>query len=126
MFTVRGEIIFYLRSAVRKKVYDEIRHATVVTRMEAAVDRDAAELPAIGQIAGPELAYDEADTERTVNRALAAISPRDRDVLTMRWIDRMTLDEIASDLGVSKTRIRTILARAIGRIRPALEGLRDG
>lgn len=121
---IRGEIIFYLRSAVRNEVYNAAKHTAVVTRMEAAVEGEISEVPAIGQAVDPETALEEREIDRIVAAALAGISQRDRDVVTMRWIDRMTLEEIASEFGISKSRVRTILARAAERIAPALEDFR--
>lgn len=124
-FILRGDLIVYLRSAVRKEIYDEIRHTAVVARMESAVEGRTVDVPAIGRVADPQAALEEADAERMVRAALATISPRDRDVFTMRWVDRMTLDEIALELRVSRTRVRTILARAMARLAPVLERLHE-
>jgi RNA polymerase sigma-70 factor (ECF subfamily) len=120
---LRGEIIFYLRSAVRKQVYNVAKHTAVVARMEAAVEGEIAGPPAIGRVIDPDIALEEAEIDRIVAKALAGISQRDRDVVIMRWIDRMTLDEIASEFGISKSRVRTILAKAVRRIAPALNRL---
>lgn len=121
---LRGEVIVYLRGAVRNHVYLDARHSGVIARMETAFAGETAELPAMGKVVHPDTSLDQAEIDRVVAKALAAIAPRDRDVVTMRWIDRMTLDEIASILGVSKSRVRTILARATARLMPALDGLR--
>jgi RNA polymerase sigma-70 factor (ECF subfamily) len=121
---LRGEVIVYLRGAVRNHVYLDARHSGVITRMETAFAGETTELPAMGKVVHPDTSLDQAEIDRVVAKALAAIAPRDRDVVTMRWIDRMTLDEIASILGVSKSRVRTILARATARLMPALDGLR--
>jgi len=121
---IRSEIIFYLRSAVRNEVYNAAKHTAVVARMEATIEGNSSDVPAIGQVVDPERALDEREIDRIVATALAGISQRDRDVVTMRWIDRMTLDEIASEFGISKSRVRTILARAAERIAPALKDFR--
>jgi RNA polymerase sigma-70 factor (ECF subfamily) len=122
---VGGEIIAYLRLAVRNHIYDDARHTAVITRMERAVEAHEADLPAMGSVPHPETSLDEVEIDRIVAAALAAIAPRDRDVVTMRLVDRMTLDEIARTLGVSKSRVRTILTRAMMRLAPAFEALRS-
>jgi RNA polymerase sigma factor (sigma-70 family) len=120
-----GEIIAYLRLAVRNQIYKQARHSAVIGRMQRAVEGQITDLPAMGSVVHPETSVEESDIDRIMANALATVTPRDRDVVTMRFVDRMTLDEIASLLGVSKSRVRTILARVALRLAPAFEGLRN-
>jgi len=124
---ITGELIGYLRGAVRHLAYKTARHASVVARMESSIDSetyDAAQVPGAGTVMHPEAALEHAEADRMLREAMAAIAPRDRDVLTMRWVDRMTHDEIGAVLGISNSRVRTILARATARVAPAFQRLR--
>lgn len=121
---VNGEIVAYLRLAVRNQVYMGARHLAVVGRMERAVQSEVSDIPAMGRVVHPETALDEADIDRIMAKALSAVAPRDRNVVTMRFVERMTFEEIASILGVSRTRVRAILARVTQRLVPAFEELR--
>ena len=121
---VNGAIVGYLRRAVRNQVYMRARHASVIGRMERAVQSAGLDMPAMGSVGDPEAAVDAADIDRIMANALATVAPRDRNVVTMRFVERMTCEEIASILGVSRTRVRAILARVTRRLVPAFEELR--
>jgi RNA polymerase sigma-70 factor (ECF subfamily) len=123
---IGGEIITYLRVAVRNQIYKRARHSAVIGRMERAVEGEITDVPAMGRVVDPETSLDEADIDRLIDKALSTISQRDRDVVTMRFVERMTFDEIASVLGVSKTRVRAILARVTQRLIPVFAKLRRG
>jgi RNA polymerase sigma-70 factor (ECF subfamily) len=68
-------------------------------------------------------------TER-VDAALGALSPLDREVLTLRFEDDLTLPELAATLGVPLPTAKARLYRALDRLRgrllsaPALENRR--
>lgn len=61
-----------------------------------------------------------------VRQALASMPERDRLVLTRRLLgeDRATREEIGTDLGISKERVRQLEARAVSKVKDAL--LRQG
>jgi RNA polymerase sigma-B factor len=52
----------------------------------------------------------------TINRALQALSERDRLVLALRFAEDLTQSEIADRIGVSQMQISRILRRAIARL----------
>ena len=123
---VHEDLGVYLQVAVRNRAYKHSRHANVVRRLEQAIERHTVDLPAMGQIAGPEAEFDTAEITRVFKEALAAVPERDRQIVIMRWEDGLTFDEIARILGLSKTRIRAIVARVQERVRPFFERIRDG
>jgi RNA polymerase sigma-70 factor (ECF subfamily) len=49
--------------------------------------------------------------------AVAGLPPQERDVISMRWFDGLTLREVAAKLGISKTRCGQVEERAIQRLR---------
>jgi RNA polymerase sigma factor (sigma-70 family) len=119
--TITSDVAVYLYGAVRHRVYKDLRHRGIVRRVEVAVEGDVIDLPAIGRTLHPEAALEHAEVERLVGAALANVPPRDRDIATMRWLERMTYDDIAATFGISSSRVRTILARVEGRVLPLLE-----
>ena len=55
-----------------------------------------------------------------VDRALSALPPRQRQVVTMRDVCGMTAEEVCATLGISPTNQRVLLHRARAALRPAL------
>ena len=55
-----------------------------------------------------------------VDRALSALPPRQRQVVTMRDVCGMTAEEVCAALGISPTNQRVLLHRARAALRPAL------
>ena len=55
-----------------------------------------------------------------VDRALSALPPRQRQVVTMRDVCGMTAEEVCAALGISPTNQRVLLHRARATLRPAL------
>jgi RNA polymerase sigma-70 factor (ECF subfamily) len=53
--------------------------------------------------------------------ALAALDPRDREVLVLRHLEQMDTDEVAAVLGLSEGAVRTRQYRALLRLRALLE-----
>ena len=57
-----------------------------------------------------------------VRAALAALAPRDREILVMRHLEQMETPEIAAALGISEGAVRNRQYRALIRLRALLEG----
>jgi RNA polymerase sigma-32 factor len=77
--------------------------------------------------AEPSLALEEAQHTRLqdegLSHALDALDPRSRDIVERRWLtegDAATLQELATQYGVSAERIRQIEARAMQKMRASL------
>ena len=71
----------------------------------------------------PEERAIEGEMANEVERAMAPLSDREREVLRLRYglgIDReMTLDEIGRRLSVTRERVRQIEAKALAKMRQA-------
>lgn len=91
------------RQAIRRQ-----RRRTVV-QLSVAID-DAAD-------------GDPADAIRTVDleRALRRVKPEDRALLALRFVGGLDSTEIASQLGISASGVRTRLARLLDRLRADLD-----
>jgi RNA polymerase sigma-B factor len=57
-----------------------------------------------------------ADDRVTVDEAARHLSPREREVLRLRFVEDLTQTEIAGRVGVSQMQISRILRRAIARL----------
>jgi RNA polymerase sigma factor (sigma-70 family) len=58
-----------------------------------------------------------------IDRALSALNPRDRDVVLMRFFQRMTFPEIGKRLSISDDAARLRVGRSLDRVRSALSRL---
>ena len=63
--------------------------------------------------------------QRALNDAIAKLNPRERRILTARWLtdEPATLEELATDYGVSRERIRQIEERAFQKVKAAMQTL---
>lgn len=87
----------------------------------------AAELA--GDLSSPSRAVIRLETHEQLVRAIDAMDPIDREVLTLRHFDEMTNDEVAQLLGISRGTASKRYVRALGRLKTILEqipGLLDG
>src|SRR3546814_222733 len=78
----------------------------------------------IDQGADPSLSYAREDHEdnqlELLREGLAGLDPRSRDIVRRRWLDddnKVTLQELADEYGVSAERIRQIEAAAMKKMR---------
>jgi RNA polymerase sigma-70 factor (ECF subfamily) len=63
----------------------------------------------------------EDETAREVRAAVAALPPRDREVIVLYYLEHRTTDEISRLLSVSRNAIEVRLHRARGRLRQTLQ-----
>ena len=62
--------------------------------------------------------------EDKMRGALVSLNPRERDILTRRWLadgEKIGLQELGDEYGVSAERIRQIEAAAMKKLRKAIE-----
>lgn len=79
-------------------------------------------LPAWDRAASPEDALAEADRRRAVVAAVAELPPALREVVTMYYLNELSLDETAHTLRLPRGTVKSRLHRARERMRTALEG----
>lgn len=75
----------------------------------------------------PSMAYERADSEDNqldaLREGLARLDERSRDIIRRRWLDdsqKVTLQELADEYGVSAERIRQIEANAMKKMKALL------
>ncbi|GLY42962.1 hypothetical protein Amsp01_089850 [Amycolatopsis sp. NBRC 101858] len=61
--------------------------------------------------------YTKSDDRLMLKGALAELSPRDRDIVRMRFVDELTQSQIAERIGVSQMQVSRLLARALEQLR---------
>jgi RNA polymerase sigma-32 factor len=69
-----------------------------------------------------------ASRHRALSDAIAKLNPRERRIFTARWLtdEPATLEELATDYGVSRERVRQIEERAFQKVKAAMQTLGHG
>ncbi|MBK5256025.1 MAG: RNA polymerase sigma factor, partial [Vicinamibacteria bacterium] len=89
------------------------------TREVAVENEDLQHVPSRHE-AGPIDHLHTEDTRRALERGLLALNERQRAVVTLRHFSEMSLDEIASTLGVRLGTVKSSLNRALARMKTAM------
>jgi RNA polymerase sigma-B factor len=63
--------------------------------------------------------FDRAEERATLARLLASVTPREREVLRMRFEEDMTQAEIGAIIGVSQMQVSRVIRQAVARLRAA-------
>jgi len=113
----RGNLRAYLFGIVRHRSVDLVRRDRVEERVTERFDLPSA-VPAHEDA-------ESADLDRRVRASMQALSPRVREVITLRLRDELTYAEIAEILGVSVKTIEAQMSSALRRLRTDLADLRD-
>jgi RNA polymerase sigma-70 factor (ECF subfamily) len=120
------DIHVYLAVAVRNRARDWHAHARVIRATEDAVTHALQDPPAINQgSAPPDVIAESHEFVAAYQRALTALSDREREAAVLRWEDGLSFEQIAVVLGLSKNGVRKILLRAQTRVQADLAAYRD-
>lgn len=109
-----------LYTIVRNLARDRLRHRAVEQRPHPLL-----ETPHVVQ-AGPLLAEEgeEADDLQVViQRALETLSPRQREIVLLRWKRQLTYEQIGAELGIAPGTVSAHMQRAIGQLKLLLPRL---
>jgi len=71
----------------------------------------------------PDAAYERAETTNRVRAAIATLPPREQKVIGLYYYKEATMKEIGQEIGVNESRVSQLHARAIRRLREALENV---
>lgn len=112
----RHEVVDYLRR--------EGRHSSRVVLLEDSLEVRSA----VEAIAGPEMLepvhqHSQAEVRRLVRSVLDRLPPRYGDALEMKYVEGLSVEDIASRLGIGATAAQSLLARARVAFRDALESV---
>lgn len=116
-----GGVAGYLYRAVRNAALNSARGARR-ERARYALASVQGEVPgmASGSGAAAGEGVDEVSRVAAVRRAIAALPPNRRVVLTLRWRDGLGFAEIAERLGTTAAAVQMQLSRALGALRAAM------
>jgi RNA polymerase sigma-B factor len=65
--------------------------------------------------------FDRAEERATIKQLMATVTPREREVLRMRFEDDMTQAEIGAVIGVSQMQVSRVIRQALVRLRAAAD-----
>ena len=68
-----------------------------------------------------EAGFDRAEERATLARLLSSVTPREREVLRMRFEEDMTQAEIGTVIGVSQMQVSRVIRQALARLRAAAD-----
>lgn len=114
-----GDLAAYLqlpRGAVAEAI-DTPGSLHPVSLDDVGDDDDATVASTVG---APDAQLEGADTRLSVRRAVAALPPRDRRIVYLRFFEERTQREIAADVGVTQMQVSRVLARILARLRDTL------
>ena len=100
------------------------KHAQVAFRVACVLSgsaADAEEVPLAAATPSTEAAVLVAERDATLRAALAALSPRDREVVYLRYFLDLGEAEMAAALDCRPGTVKSRLSRALERLRAALE-----
>jgi RNA polymerase sigma-B factor len=76
-------------------------------------------------IGGDEDGYDRAEERATIDQLMRTITPRERQVLRLRFEEDLTQTEISERVGVSQMQISRIIRQSIAKLRLDIERMPD-
>jgi RNA polymerase sigma factor for flagellar operon FliA len=87
---------------------------------------DSATLPAVlvpSEPLSPHRVFEQTETRDRVRQALATLPERERKIISLYYFEEATMKQIGSAIGVNESRVSQLHARAILRLKQALESL---
>jgi RNA polymerase sigma factor for flagellar operon FliA len=85
---------------------------------------DSATLPAVlvpSEPVSPHRLFEQAEMRDRIGRALAVLPERERRIIQLYYFDEATMKQIGAAIGVNESRVSQLHARAILRLKQALE-----
>ena len=74
-------------------------------------------------IGAPDRGYETVEARIALAPALATLSTRDQQILTLRFYGNLTQSQIAAQIGISQMHVSRLLTRALARLRGTLDDL---
>jgi RNA polymerase sigma-70 factor (ECF subfamily) len=126
----RGEasLFTWVCQICRHEVVDHLRREGRHANKVVLIDDSAGVRAAVEAIAGPEIEepaqqYSQAEVRQLVRTVLDRLPPRYGDALEMKYVEGLSVDEIAVELGIGTTATQSLLARARVAFRDAVEAV---
>lgn len=119
-FAPRTTLAAYLYRAVWHRAQHELRHARIERRYELHVTAEHAVAPFVATHAGDE-SVEAGETLAAINRLLAGMTPRVREIFLMSRVDGLSAPQIAETLGIGVQVVYNQLSRAAKTLAEGLD-----
>jgi RNA polymerase sigma-70 factor (ECF subfamily) len=117
----RGKVITWLLTICRSRALDALRRADVA---ECVEDPDEFRSQEASLMAEPEQLIAQFETNSAVQAALMRLPPKERQAVSLAFFRGLTHQEIAEHWQMPLGSVKTLLHRAFGELRTALESQR--
>ena len=114
----KGSVRTWLYIITKRRVIDYFRANKGIT-----VEFDENDLPLV--TATPEKGVETDEMLNKIKRCLAQMSEKDRELITLRYINELSPKEIAQIKNVSQQSLRTALSRALTKLRKLITKLNE-
>ncbi len=91
--------------------------------MASAESVDGASLPAVlvpSEPPSPDKAFETQEVKERIRRAMHALPPRERKIVSMYYFGEATMKQIGCEIGVNESRVSQLHARALDRLKRLL------
>ncbi|RKN08713.1 RNA polymerase sigma factor SigF [Streptomyces radicis] len=95
-------------------------NAYTASSLDAQPDEDEAEGTLADRIGYEDHGLEGIEYIESLKPLIAELAPRDRKILSLRFVANMTQSEIGEELGISQMHVSRLLARTLGRLRRGL------
>ncbi len=95
-------------------------NAYTASSLDAQPDEDEAEGALADRIGYEDHGLEGIEYIESLKPLIAELTPRDRQILSLRFVANMTQSEIGEELGISQMHVSRLLARTLGRLRRGL------
>lgn len=122
-----GDFVPYLRSCLFGKMRENARRSRLAgtpSRWDGLEDRVCSRQGMADPGLGPDPGLGNSEVRGRICELLSTLEPRDREMVTLHYLDGVSFGEIAVKFGVDGDGVRELVACAVRRLRAAHHGSR--
>jgi len=118
---LRGTLRSYLYRAVRNRVFDVLKHEAIARRWMTEAEAELRAMPPAGRgPPPPDRVLETNGAAAALDRALARVPERRRQIFLLRWQHGLSYAEIGAQLGITPKTVENQLARVLHFLREHL------
>ena len=116
----KGAIRAYIVTTVRNKAVDELRRQNLRQKIFVSLDEDAVD--SVAGLAAFERKLNLRQEMDAVKEAIAMLPAAEQDVLRLKFFQHLSDKEIAAQMEIPETKVRTLIRRARKQLKQMLYG----
>jgi RNA polymerase sigma-70 factor, ECF subfamily len=128
-YDVAHEVVVRLLSELKRGKRYRVRYRVVVHmvttwKIKEHFQRSPVQEVELGEVSNPEAGDALAELEQSLDleRAIDGLPPRERDVMRLRWLEGLEIEELAERLGITRNAVDQAHHRALRKLKPFFEG----